>query len=62
MYCIYMQAPTLTAKSDQMTIGGHRYIPGNFTPQGSYVRYPYAYDKNLQGYSVDIQYAQVALC
>jgi hypothetical protein len=57
-----MQAPTLTAKSDQMTIAGHRYIPGNFTPQGSYVRYPYAYDKNLQGYSVDIQYAQVALC
>lgn len=62
MYCIYLQAPSLTAKADQMTIGGHSYIASNFTPQGTYNRYPFNYDSSLQGFSVDIQYSQVALC
>lgn len=62
MTCVYMKAPSLTAKADQMSIGGHTYIGGTFVPQGSYDKHTFTYDAGIKGYSIPLSYAQVALC
>jgi hypothetical protein len=62
MSCIYMEAPSLTSKADQIKIGGHYYIGGNSTPHGTYSNVYYSYDTNLKGFLVDIKYAQAVLC
>jgi hypothetical protein len=45
-----------------MTIGGHSYISGNYTPQGNFVKFSYDYDTIIKGFSIPVKYAQVALC
>lgn len=45
-----------------MKLGGHNFIGGNSTPQGTYSRTYYLFDKSIDGYAVTIKYAQVALC
>lgn len=62
MTCVYMKAPSLTSKADQMSIGGHTYIGGTFVPQGSYDKHTFTYDAGIKGYSIPLSYAQVALC
>lgn len=62
MKCIYLQASSLTSKADNMTLAGHQYIGLNSTPQGTYKQFYYDYNPDLKGYSVDIKYAQAAIC
>lgn len=42
--CIYLEAPSLDSKADEMTIGGHKYVAGNATPTGTYERKLINYD------------------
>jgi hypothetical protein len=62
MSCVYLKAPSLSAKADQMSLGGHEYIGGTFIPQGNYEKSSFAYEANIKGYSIPIGYAQVAVC
>lgn len=60
--CTYMQAAHLNSKADEMTIGGLSYIGGNPIPQGSYAKINYNYDESIEGFSIRLNHAQVALC
>lgn len=57
MTCIYMEAPSLTSKADQMTIGGHTYPGGNSSILGTYQPVKVRPDSTVQGYRVSIKYA-----
>jgi hypothetical protein len=61
MNCIYLQASSLTSTTG-ITIGGHRYISGNYTAQGNLNQFYFQYDSSLNGFAVDIRYAQAAAC
>ena len=62
MRCIYMSAPSLSSKGEDITIGGYKYNPNNSTPTGSFDETVYEYDSLIGGYKVNIKYAQVASC
>lgn len=57
-----MKAPSLSAKADQMSLGGHKYLGGTFIPSGAYDKRSYSYEASIKGYSIPISYAQVAVC
>lgn len=61
MKCIYLEAPSLTEKTN-ILIGGHSYIAGNFTAQGPLKQVNILYEPSKFGFSVPIKYAQAALC
>lgn len=61
MSCIYLEAPSLTEKTN-ILIGGHSYIAGNFTAQGTLKQLKFMYDPSIFGFSVPIKYAQAAIC
>lgn len=60
--CIYLEAPSLTSKADQIKLAGHYYIAGNATPQGTFKQFYYEYNTDIKGYSIDIKYAQAVTC
>lgn len=62
MSCIYMKAPNLTSKAQNITIGGHYYIGGNSTIQGKYNYKVFYYNSDVKGFQVSIKFAEVAIC
>ena len=62
MRCIYMEAPSLSSKGEDITIGGLKYNPNNSTPTGTFNEVTYNYDSLIGGYKVQMRYAQVASC
>lgn len=60
--CIYLEAPSLASKAENMKIAGHQYIGGNFTPQGTYKKTYILFNSSINGFAIPIKYAQVALC
>ncbi len=61
MKCIYMEAPSLSAK-DGITIAGYNYIGGNATVNGTFVQKKIQYNHAAEGYQIPIKYAQAVLC
>ena len=62
MTCIYMKAPSLSSKANDIMLGGYQYRPNNSTPVGTFQSTQYAYDYSVMGYRVNIRYAQAVVC